>query len=300
MEACFWSFDGPGLRPSTLYRKLSSIAQSVWRNYHVPWDQPLTSPTSIAPLWPMSDIHGIVPFHAWPKETVKYMSVMAPQRKKPHPMITPARPSDEAVIDYLKRVRRLRPWGMPVQYDVWFRAMMNILPTGSKFRFKDTQDPDTTKCPYARCQSLETPRHVLHDCVDLSWDMCMDVDRIEPPANLANLKEPIVQLASSLVMIIVHKLWTHRNKVVHQDAGGPQIDRMVHETVIQWSGFVRTAFRDPDRPLQSKTRIATIVAILCEDNKYAEAQAYNDGIFSSLALPRRLPRTLAAELDALN
>ncbi|KDO21532.1 hypothetical protein SPRG_13341 [Saprolegnia parasitica CBS 223.65] len=63
---------------------------------------------------------------------------------------------------------------------------------------------------------------------------------------------------------------------------------MVHETVVQWSGFVR------------KVHITTIVALLCEDNTYAEAQANNDNICSSLALPRRLPRTLAAELDALN
>ncbi|KDO19859.1 hypothetical protein SPRG_14889 [Saprolegnia parasitica CBS 223.65] len=301
-----------------MYHRLSSIAQGVWRHYHVPWDQPLSSPTQVAPVWPMSDIHGTVPFHAWSKEHVKYMCVKTPQRKKPHPMITPNRPSDEAIIDYLKRVRRLRPWGMPVQYDVWFRAMMNILPTGSKYRFMETNGPDATKCPYARCQSLETPRHVLHDCicvralwqahrpawrplgVDLSWDMCMDIDLIEPPAHLANLKETIVQLASSLIMIVVHKLWMHRNTVVHQDAVGPQIARMVYETVVQWSGFVRTALRDPDRPLHSKVHITTIVALLCDDNMYAEVQAHNDNIFSSLALPRRLPRTVAAELDALN
>ncbi|OQR89566.1 hypothetical protein ACHHYP_06203 [Achlya hypogyna] len=184
---------------------------------------------------------------------------------------------------------------MPVHYDVWFRAMINILPMSSKYRFMEATNLEAATCPYARCQDVETPRHVLHDCtcvrvlwqahrsawqkvgVDLSWDMCMSIDLITPPEHLRNFTDTI--------------LWMHRNRVAHQDAVGPQIERMTFDSMVQWSGLVRAALRDTEQSLHSKVQILTVVALLSEDTKYSDAQANNNNIFSAFALPRKIRAT---------
>ncbi|OQR87864.1 hypothetical protein ACHHYP_07965 [Achlya hypogyna] len=294
-----------------MYTRLTSIARQVWQQYQVPWDNPLVGVASVALVWPFPTKKGLVQFHAWSKPVVKQLCNTVPAPVHSHPMRRPGRLTRSAIKAYTLRVRRLRVWGMPVQYDVWYRAMLNMLPTGSKYWFMTQTSPQATICPYPRCDAnlhsmYYTTAFTSEHCgkltdqhgADLSWDMCMDVDKIDPPAQLRNLKDIIVQLASSLVMILLHKLWMHRNTVVFQDAGGPEIIKMTHESLLQWCGFVRAALRKATTPVHIKSQITAIVKILCTDATYAAVQIQNPVVFSAMALPRRIPRYQADELDA--
>ncbi|OQR89565.1 hypothetical protein ACHHYP_06204 [Achlya hypogyna] len=83
MEMIHLSFVRPGSthRASSTYRRLTPIAEEVWRHHQVPWGQPLLSPTTTAPFWPLPGSTDPAPFYYWSKDVVKLMCMAAPRRQ---------------------------------------------------------------------------------------------------------------------------------------------------------------------------------------------------------------------------
>ena len=210
------------------------------------------------------------PFETWPKRYVAKLAYHAPFEDKPHPMANATRKEKKDLVQYMNLVRKTCRAPPPVQGDVWFRLLMNMLSVNSRFYFMQPLQPDAVCCVYEDCNAVETLHHAFHTCshvhplwsyhasswrffgVKFDWASITNVDKFQVNSRNSVHKEALKILWTLLCASNLHSIWTQRNSVKF-DSKSPLPQSVWQElSFISWHTSIRRWLRlrdseDPDR-----------------------------------------------------
>jgi hypothetical protein len=247
-----------------LYRRLTVIARCIYEHVGHHWGAPVDHGArhlSLPFVARQGDTYTSI--HEWTPKQMKQICLNPPAPTRTHPVASNNRTTPEAISLYLKRFHTATKSLSPLQSDLWFRIIYQVLPVGSKFYHLQLINPDCILCAYPECLSVETMEHALQSCpavlsvwsvleppwqqfgLDLQWSNIMNFDKLQTLDAWNHAKPTLLLLWTSLVGGTLRRLWLHRNKVKYQDGAAPHVSSMVELILLAWTSQVRRHLQDP-------------------------------------------------------
>ncbi|KAG9407298.1 hypothetical protein AC1031_002020 [Aphanomyces cochlioides] len=250
------------------YKLLTSMATDVWTQADVPVAGAVPRSPEQQSFIVFRHNEQDIPFCSWTAKILKQITFHAPPMTKKHPLETSMRPDKKTISVYLLRyVKPLSKIVTPVQADVWFRAIYDILPVSDKFRFMESAHPNAVQCCYPR---LLPHREAWGPFgVRFSWDWIENLDSFQVARRWSSHKDLLHQLWFMLMCTILHLLWTHRNRVKFDNAPTPYIPALNDIAFTFWSSNVRRWLRQ-NNDEQTLQTINRILVVLKRQTQYKE------------------------------
>ncbi|ETV89761.1 hypothetical protein H310_15410, partial [Aphanomyces invadans] len=223
----------------------------------------------------------------------------APPFNKQHPMHCEHHDTPSKLKLYIRgTLRPLLNLATPIQADVWWRMLYRMLPVNYTLFFLQSQQPHIMECVYPGCSAVETMRHALVECacvcsvwtwhsaswrqfgLEFSWSKLSDLDQVAVHPRWQHMEEPLRKLWVMLAAVVLHTMWTHRNKTRFEDKPPPFVPAVRHSSLVSWSASVRRLLRDPSVDDTDRLHIATALSLLGQHTHYSWFWAQNPWAFS--------------------
>jgi hypothetical protein len=255
---------------TVVYTHLTKLFDSVLRHHDVRPGAPLHDvPTTGHPFVALVK-DQFIPFERWPKRLVARLAYHAPFEVRPHPMSTRTRSEMKDLVQHVRLARQVCRASPPVQGDVWFRLLMQMLPVNSRFYYMQPQQPTAVCCVYQDCGAVETLHHAFHTCgrihplwsfhasawrcygINFAWASIVDLDRFQVNSSSGPYKEALFALWSLLCASTLHSIWTYHNATKYDAKSSPPTEAWIELTFVNWMASIRRWLRlrdndDPDR-----------------------------------------------------
>lgn len=301
MQVCAATYDG---RPPTsfgwLYNRLEIVARQLWTLTETPWGQSLPATPTSHLVWPIVTTSGTRDIAMWPKTTIYKLASSRPCLDRDHPFKTAERPTKTAVKKYIKTVHQARANASPVEYDVWFRCLYNLLPTNARTWFVGN-NPSSVTCSYPTCMAPETSEHLMFQCdviaplwawhagpwaalgLTINWNSCVNLDEISLAPEWEVHRNAVVRLFHGLICVCFHQIWKHRNAAKHEGAPAPFMPALQQVSLLRWTSHVRLAMRQAPPDDAALVSVPAILATLTSHVNYHEVHRQHPLAFATTA-----------------
>ncbi|ETV97412.1 hypothetical protein H310_09742 [Aphanomyces invadans] len=206
----------------------------------------------------------VVPFASTTDQHLQRLAWHPPVLPRRHPLHRePHLVTTEQLTRHVKAVRKLLQLPAPIYGDVWLRLLFKMLPVQSRFPFLQDTQPRIMECTYRPCHLIETERHAFRDCpcvrgiwtfhetvwrvvgVTFTWECIesLSFTTFVVDERHAAVKDHLFHLWVMLTAVILHMVWTHRNKARFETYREPPRHAWQEQSTLTWATSVRRHLR---------------------------------------------------------